>query len=119
MILCRSHWRRLRVAVHSAGLSDLIPADSRLDAMTAESLDHGTTARNFNPLLGAMLAIGQRSRNLVGEWIVTQQGCPICLLNQRKYGSAEPSEFGPYDEWLWMAADEMALRWEQLLREEV
>jgi hypothetical protein len=74
MNMCQEHWDRLREKINQRGLSHLIAPDGQTAAAqladqfqrSAEDRDESTVA-NFDPLMGAFMAIGSNIMGLLGQ----------------------------------------------------
>ncbi len=79
--MCADHWAALRAAISERGLDPFVSKSGKEAAarMVAE-LTGGARRETFDPLMSAHNAIVSNAVEVVGLFILTVDGCPICYI---------------------------------------
>ena len=119
MKFCQGHWDRLREAIETRGIADLIAPDGHvaLEQMAdqlnrAEAGEEPSTPVNYDPLMAAHWAIINNVSEAGGpgcllHMISTPDCCPLCFANEQHEAiCTEPGCTFTFDDWIDRAADD-------------
>lgn len=121
MKFCMDHWTALRAAIEARGLSALVADTSEEVAskMVSETTS-GPSIDNFDPLMGAHMAIVSNAIGLAGLAVMmpNEDGsdrCPLCFLTKsHAEGCTDPNcTVTTYDHWIDRAADDALAEWKR------
>ena len=119
MQFCQDHWDRLRAKIAERGLSALVPDSGEKAVAAVKERLAGAPASidNFDPLMGAMMAILANLTDLFGPVVILDPSCPLCRANQaHEEQCLYPGDctFEGYDYMLDCAADDQVTLWQEI-----
>jgi hypothetical protein len=104
MKFCDIHWSGLRAAIGARGMGDLVAKSGyEIHDKLKQELESGPAAENFDPLMHAHNAIVTNALRVAGLDVMTNNGCPICFLNDCSVKVGRPENF---EVWFDRAADD-------------
>lgn len=117
--MCADHWAALRGAIEARGLAELVAATGEEAARRMQAEAHeGRTIDNFDPLMGAHMAILTNALSARGVDIMLPnedgtERCPLCFLTlDHAAGCRDPDcRVGSFDKWIERAADDQLAAW--------
>lgn len=106
MQFCTTHWQALRQAVECRGMSHLVAKDGAAAIQDVAAQFNGTdTLANWDPLMAAHWAIGNRVLQAVGLRLIVERECPLCVVERS--GVQQTSNAGAAQQWVDGCMDSM------------